>query len=249
MPLPHLDDADLLQVGRLRLVETVAPSVPPHHQQARDAVWNAALKANPIGLFDGPVVVCSGLRRDGDTVQLSWARATYRHFALRRVEGAAVLPSIFVTVAVPTEQGGLLVGRMSRTTAAPGRLQLPGGSMEPPAEAEQLDTEALARHAARELVEETGVDIPVADLRLWTLSRGEHGNIGVYFRAPTQPEARVRERFRATLDAEVSAGREPELCDIVFPRTAADLAVLDGPRVDYLAPILDLHERELLSAG
>jgi 8-oxo-dGTP pyrophosphatase MutT (NUDIX family) len=244
----RLPDAELVGVGDLRLVETLAPDVPVQHQEARDAAWDAAVASNPTGLFDGPVVACADLHRAEHEVVLRWARVTYRHFALRRVPGATPLPSLFVAVAQPTDEGGLLVGRMALTTAAPRRLQLPGGSVEPPGDAEELDAAALARHAARELLEETGIAVDHGDLRLWTLSRGEHGNIGVFFRAPSLPEALVRERFQTLLDAELAAGREPELDDIVFPRSPRDMAALDGPRVDYLAPILDLHESERLQA-
>lgn len=233
-----------MDVRALRLVETTAPPVPPAHQVTQDAVWEAAVLQNPTGLFDGPVVACAGLRRDdAGTVVLSWARVTYRHFALRRVPGAAVLPSVFVAVAQPTGRGGLLVGRMSATTAAPGRLQLPGGSVEPPEARAGLDGSALARHAARELREETGIAVAHEDLTLWALSRGEHGNIGVFFRAPSLPEALIRERFRAVLAAERAAGRDAELREIVLPRSVRELSGVTGPRVDYLHPILDLHAR------
>jgi 8-oxo-dGTP pyrophosphatase MutT (NUDIX family) len=242
MRLQRVDEVELIDARALRLIETVAPPVPAAHRAIQDAVWDAAVRQNPTGLFDGPVVACAGLRRDDDaTVTLSWVRVTYRHFALRRVPGAAVLPSIFVAIAQPTDQGGLLVGRMSRTTAAPDRLQLPGGSVEPPGTGTGLDEAALARHAARELVEETGIAVSHEDLELWTLSRGQHGNIGVFYRSPSLPEALVRERFRTLLAADRAAGRDAELREIVFPRSARELAGASGPQVDYLRPILDRH--------
>jgi len=180
---PH--DVDLWDVGALRLVEAAVPPVPVEHQRERDRVWDAAVAANPRGLFDGPVVVCAGLRRDaGGTVVLSWAPVTYRCFALRRVAGAVVLPSVFVCVVQPTCEGGVLVGRTSAATAVPGRWQLPGGSVEPPAQDAVLDVAALRRHAARELHEETGVLTPAEGLVLRVCSRGARGNLGVYFEAP-----------------------------------------------------------------
>ncbi|CAL9677651.1 hypothetical protein SUDANB95_07977 (plasmid) [Actinosynnema sp. ALI-1.44] len=244
MPQQHVDGVELVEVRALRLVEAAAPPVPAAHRAARDAVWEAAVRQNPNGLFDGPVVACAGLERDeGGTVLLRWARVTYRHFALRRVPDAVVLPSIFVAVAQPTEEGGLLVGRMSATTAAPGRLQLPGGSVEPPDEGACLDVSALARHAARELVEETGIVVGHRDLELWTLTRGEYGNVGLIFRAPALPEVVVRERFAAASEAALAAGGEAELREIVLPGSARVLAGVPGPQVDYLAPILGLHAR------
>ncbi|MFE5660163.1 NUDIX hydrolase [Streptomyces sp. NPDC056517] len=57
-------------------------------------------------------------------------------------------------------------------TAAPGRWTLPGGSVEPPADGQPLDGEALRRDAARELAEELGVRTSDGELRLFAVTRG-----------------------------------------------------------------------------
>lgn len=148
-------------------------------------VWDEAVARNPH-LFDGPVVACTGWEWQRGELVLSWARATYRYRALRRIRGAdgPTPGSVFVTVLQPTEDGELVVGRESPSTAAPGRWQLPGGVAEPPHEREALDMPALRRHAAREPVEETGIGVASEDLTLWGVTRGEHGNVGVHFLAP-----------------------------------------------------------------
>ncbi|MCO5973345.1 hypothetical protein NDW01_33590 [Actinoallomurus sp. WRP6H-15] len=103
-------------------MEVEAPQLSLEEQHARDRVWEAAVEANPC-LFDGPVAACAGLETDGaHGLILSWARVTYRHFALRRVPGnASWLPSLFMDVVQPTDDGRILVGRGSSSTAAPGR--------------------------------------------------------------------------------------------------------------------------------
>ncbi|MFD4880615.1 NUDIX hydrolase [Streptomyces sp. NPDC058420] len=235
--------AELLDVHRLRLVETAAPRLTPGERLAMNRVWDAKVRANP-SFFDGPVLVCAGTRREGpDELTVSWVRTTYRHFALRHVPFATSwLPSFFVSVLQPTDDGSLLIGRMSNSTAAPGRWQLPGGSLEPPEGDAPLDLAALHRHAARELIEETGIDTRPDDLALWNVARAGNGGIGVLFRAPSLPEARLRERFGAMAAAERAQGREPELDDIVLIHSTAQLPLLAGPHADYLEPIVRRYE-------
>lgn len=105
----------------------------------------------------------------------------------------------------------MLVERMSLFTAAPGRVQCPGGSVEPSQDHESLDEAALRGQAACELVEETGIGTAPQDLTLWVVTRGEHGNVGVFFRALSRPESVVRERFAAVVSAQTALGRAPEL--------------------------------------
>lgn len=206
---------------------------------AMDQVWAEAVEANP-SLFDGPVVACAGLDWDGPhSLVLTWARTTYRFRALRQVPGASSrLSSLFVSVVQPTDDGCLLIGRMASWTAAPGRWQLPGGSVEPPDDLEPLDVAALRRHAARELVEETGIDVPLRALPLWLVLRGECGDLGVLFLAPRRPASPLRERFDALVSSETALGRDPELDRIALVRSRADLAALGGPWADYLEPIV-----------
>ena len=212
----------------------------PEHQRARDLVWDEKAQANP-GLFDGPVVACAGLDQAGpDTLVLRWTRVTYRHYALRWVPDAHPLPSLFVDVLQLTDDGALLAGRMSPLTAdrCPGRWQLPGGSVEYPDGKDPLDTAALRHNAARELAEEIGIDTSPEDLGLWGITRGTTGNIGVHFVAPRRPASLMRERFAAVVSSAAASGSEPELDQIAFVRSPADLETLHGPHVDYLEPVV-----------
>lgn len=201
-------------------------------------MWDRAVQATPT-LFDGPVVACAGWEWAGPrTLALSWARVTYRHFALRRVPGASALPSLFVNVVQPTDDGRVLAARMSPSTAAPGRWQLPGGSVEPPQDGEALDEAALGGQAARELVEEMGISASPGTLRLWTVTRGENSSIGLTYLAPALPESVLREGFAAAARAERVQGREPELDEIALVRSPCELAGLAGPHADYLEPVV-----------
>ncbi|GAA5065331.1 hypothetical protein GCM10023259_057570 [Thermocatellispora tengchongensis] len=238
-PPQHRDGVEFLQPGRLRLVEAPAPRPSPQERAAMDQVWEEAVRANPC-LFDGPVAACAGLDRDGPhDLVIAWARTTYRLLALRRVPGAtALLPSLFVSVLQPSEDRRVLVGRMSPATSFPGRWQLPGGTVEPPPAGDRLDAAALTRHAARELAEETGVQLAPQELRLWLVTRGDHGNVGVLFLAPPRPESLLRERHAAAVSAERALGRDPELDEIALVAGPAELPALGGPLADYLEPVL-----------
>lgn len=235
--LRQAETAELLDVNRIRLVEGPAPALSDEHRQGMNRVWDEAVAANP-SLFDGPTVVCTGLDWDGPgSLVITWAAVTYRHFALRRVPGAPARASLFASVIQPSDDGRVLVGRMSPSTAASGRWQAPGGGVEPPADG-PLDVAALRSHAARELSEETGLAATTDDLELWLATRGEHGNLGVFFLAPQQPVEELCGRFTALTSAEAARGRRPEFDQIALVGTSADLTSLNGPRVDYLAPVL-----------
>ncbi|MFD5268817.1 NUDIX hydrolase [Streptomyces sp. NPDC058335] len=235
---------DLFDVERVQLAEVAAPALSPEDEAARDRVWDKAAQTNPA-LFDGPVVACVGLEWAGPRIlSLSWARVTYRHFALRRVPGATALPSLFVNVIQPTDDGRVPAVRMSPSTAAPGRWQLPGGSLEPPQDGETLNEAALVGQAARELVEEMGISTPPDAMRLWAVTRGENRSIGLTYLAPALPESALRARFVSVARAERAEGREPELDEIALVRSPDELAALEGPHADYLEPVVRRYTRQ-----
>ncbi|GGZ71160.1 NUDIX hydrolase [Streptomyces subrutilus] len=232
---------DLFDVERLHLAEAEEPPLPPSDAMARDLVWDGAVLANPA-LFDGPVVACAGLERTGPRIlRLSWVRVTYRHYGLRRVPGATALASLFVNVVQPTDDGRVTVARMSPSTATPGRRQLPGGCVEPPPDGAGLDVCGLAGQAARELIEEVGVHAAPATLRLWAVTRGKHGSVGLTHVAPALPETALRAAFASAADAERDQGREPEPDGIAFVHSPRELAGRAGPHVDYPEPVVRRH--------
>ncbi|WP_405006682.1 NUDIX hydrolase [Kitasatospora purpeofusca] len=236
-PPPPL--AEVLGVRRIRLAEVAAPRLTAEERRARDQVWATMVLANPT-LFDGPVVACADTSwpRPGE-LHISWFRVPYRHYALRRVPSAtAPTASLSVSVLQATDDDRLLVGRMSPTTAAPGRWQFPGGSVEPPPDGERLDLAALRRNAVRELAEETGVATTPTELELRAVTRGQYGSVGVLFLAPPLPEPALREHFTAL------APPERELVELAFVRSPADLPGLPGPHADYLTPVLRHLARE-----
>lgn len=223
--------------------------LPAELEAVRDQAWETAVAANPA-LFDGPVVACAELQwEEPDTLFLRWAAVTYRHYALRRVPGGGALPSLFVNAIQPTDDGRVVVARMSRATAAPGRWQLPGGSVEPPRDGGALDEEALSGQAARELAEEVGVEVKPDELRLWAATRGGNFSVGLTYLAPALPEAELSNRFAAVAAAERAAGHEPELAEIAFVASPHELAGLTGPHADYVEPLVRRYAEAVLRRG
>lgn len=164
-PAKHVD---MFQPLRLRWRRAKSPSVPVRHRLELDQLWTEAVQSNPH-LYDGPSVVVTDLDQSADELVLTWAPVTYRYFMLRRI-GVTCLPCLFAAVIQPTDTGALLVGRSSLATGVPGRLQLPGGVVEPPTSHDSdLDVKYLAREATRELSEETGISIPAESLTLRVL--------------------------------------------------------------------------------
>ncbi|MBL1086835.1 NUDIX hydrolase [Streptomyces actinomycinicus] len=154
---------------------------------------------------------------------------------------AVSAPSVFVSVAQPTDDGRLLVGRMASSTAAPGRWQLPGGTIEPPEASNALDVECLRRHAALELVEEAGREVASEDLELWTVTRGDKGNVGVHFRAPACSADALAEQYTRLVAVESAQGRTPELDRIAFIGSDTDVAGLGGHCADFLPVLAARH--------
>ncbi|MER6359097.1 NUDIX domain-containing protein [Streptomyces sp. NPDC001634] len=233
---------ELSSVRRLLLAETDPPRLTDEQTAAMERRWEEAVAANP-SLFDGPTVVCAGLEwKDSQTLLLTWYRATYRLYLLRLDPVHAVsAPSVFVSVAQPTDDGRLLVGRMASSTAAPGRWQLPGGTIEPPEAGAALDVECLRRHAALELAEEAGREVASEELELWTVTRGDKGNLGVHFRAPACPADELAEQYTRLVSAESAQGRTPELDRIAFIGSDADVAGLGGHCADFLPVLAARH--------
>jgi 8-oxo-dGTP pyrophosphatase MutT (NUDIX family) len=232
------DSADLFDAREVRFTETAGPAVSPALQSFMDGAWDEAVRANR-NLFDGPVVLCTELHQDSaGRLVVSWARATYRYRVLRQLPDAPALSSVFVCVLQPTQDGRLLVGRMSRSTSSPGQLQFPGGIMEPPSTGQPLTVAALRRHAAAELVEEVGIHVADEELDLWLAARVPSGNVGFFFTAPALPDELVIQHHAALADAERARGCEPEFGGVALIYDAADLAAIEGAAADYLRPLV-----------
>ncbi|MGV9322971.1 NUDIX domain-containing protein [Streptomyces sp. NPDC003660] len=225
---------ELRDVSRLRFQETAPPALTVALRTERDRRWAEAVRANPT-LFDGPVAALTGLEHDGaDGLLVSWTPLTYRFRVLRGLPDAPALAGLFAAVLQPCDEGRLLVGRMSPTTSAPGRWQLPGGTLEPPGGGAALDLDLLRLHAARELAEETGSDTPADALLPGPVVRDTQGSLGFLFTAPPCPARELQQRYEELARAEIEAGVNPEFDRVALIGSPAELRALPGPSASYL---------------
>lgn len=231
----------------VRFDEVPSPALPLEVQAAIDKAWGEMLEANPA-VFDGPVILCSGLSDLPDQLTVSWSRASFRYRTVRQIPAAPALSSMFACVLQPTSDGRLVVGRMSGSTSSPGLLQFPGGILEPPPPGQPLTISAVARHAAVELREETGICASAEDLRLWVVARRSNGNVGFFFLAPSVRAETVIQRHASLIRAERSEGQEPEFAEVSLITVSADLDQLIGQPVDYLRPLVDRFREPQLTA-
>ncbi|MBQ1092510.1 NUDIX hydrolase [Streptomyces sp. B93] len=106
---------------------------------------------------------------------------------------------------------------------------------------ETLEEAALAGQAARELAEELGITAAAEDLKLWVVTHGENGSVGLTYLAPPLSETALRARFTAAASADREQGRAPELDEITLVHSPGELAGRAGPHADYLAPIVSRY--------
>ncbi|MER7541009.1 NUDIX domain-containing protein [Streptomyces sp. NPDC097704] len=241
VPEPTRPPVEFLDARGLVFGERPTPVLSPWERREVDRLWEETTAHNPA-TFDGPLVAALGLDQPGDgSLVVRWAPMTYRYRALRRLRPPEQVPgSVFVTALLPTEDG-LVVGRGSPATAAPGRWSLPGGAVEPPPADKPLNMAELRRHAARELVEETGVRVAVEALRLWALTRGNRfGSLGFHFLCPPQSGAQVRLLHADLSLVQAKSGSGPELDQIAFVPSQAAAGRL-GLTADYLPQVLDRY--------
>jgi 8-oxo-dGTP pyrophosphatase MutT (NUDIX family) len=208
---------------------------PASEQRCADQ-WAAAARANPA-LFDGPIVLATGLDWDDGRCSIRYVESSYSKYVWMREVRTTEEPrvgSLYVSVLAVTADGYLLTGRMAPDTSTPGRIQLPGGNLEPNAAGL---SEAVAREtAARELEEETGVALDAKSLVLThVICSEESADVGVlYATTLARTLSEVEQEFLAHIRGE--SNEFDQLVAFVPGRGVARGA--PGPFVDYLPAVI-----------
>jgi 8-oxo-dGTP pyrophosphatase MutT (NUDIX family) len=206
--------------------------------------WASQAALNPH-LFDGQLVEVRDLEWRGRGCHIRWSVNRYALSLWRRAfppdsDDAPFARAVFAAVAVEAPDGSLVVGRMGSHTSTEGRIQCPGGQIEPPDDGE-ITLDYIRSEAARELVEETGVIVDLNGAPIWTVKTGgKYGDVGIYFKAKASNIEETFDRHCRTLDA---AGELPEFGSLIFVNAEPAAAAAEPP--DILRPHLD-HLQPLL---
>jgi 8-oxo-dGTP pyrophosphatase MutT (NUDIX family) len=179
-------------------------------QRKRSGVWNGrVLLLNRYAIRDG---VLRGACFETDYANLcAWRDWNFPDPGVY---------NFFAAAALRAADGAYLVGEMAPSTAAAAQLYFPCGTPDP----EDIGAGGLldlAGSLARELREETGIDVATLDAAPgWCLVR-DGGYLAVMKRLTAHQSA---EELRAAIMRHLASESQPELSDIRVPRT--DLAAM-----------------------
>ncbi|WP_375463518.1 NUDIX hydrolase [uncultured Methylobacterium sp.] len=201
--------------------------------------WRRRVAGQPA-LFDGPVLLACDCAIVGEVCRLSLFETTYARFLAYRDGGSpdGHVANAFAAIVPWSADGAVLLGRMGAHTANAGQIYFPCGTPDPgDVRGESVD---FSGSAGRELLEETGLDLPEDAPEDWVCLRGE-GQLA--FLRPV----RFSDAAATLIDRmETHAIREdePELSGIVAVRSAADIdAAMPGFVRAYLASAFDAGAR------
>ena len=126
--------------------------------------------------------------------------------------------NVFAAAALQAADGAYLLGEMAPSTAAAGQLYFPCGTPDPE-DITAGGTLDLAGSLARELLEETGIDIATLDAAPgWCLVR-DRGYFALMKRLTARQSA---EELRFRIMRHLASGPQPELSDVRIVRGRAE---------------------------
>jgi 8-oxo-dGTP pyrophosphatase MutT (NUDIX family) len=173
----------LLAGSHLRLVPLGPKSWPKRQIESVQSEWLALQAVHPY-LFDGQMASVDHVKVADGCSAIYWNIDQYRYYCLRSHGLGYVSRCLFVSVAMLTKDGFLLVGRMNDATSSPGRWQLPGGNFVPPDETVDASNAVVVGEARREVIEETGLDLMRQEIVPWRLKLGgDHDDAGLIYKA------------------------------------------------------------------
>jgi 8-oxo-dGTP pyrophosphatase MutT (NUDIX family) len=226
-----------VEIARLDAVEIVVQPWTWSFAQARRMDMDshfAALQRERPALWNGRVLLLHRYARENGVLRGASFETDYASFLAWRDWGcpAAGVFNVFAEAALQSADGAFLLGQMAPFTSLAGQWVFPGGTPDRDdiSPGGMLD---LAGSVARELLEETGLDIGICKVEPgWTLVR-DGGFVALLKRVRVNESA---EQLRANIMHHLASEAEPEFSAIRIVRGPADLDPFT-PRflVEYLA--------------
>ncbi|NNH76046.1 NUDIX hydrolase [Nocardia uniformis] len=240
---------DVRRAQSLLLRRVAAPSYTTAELGEIARCWSERQQGNPH-LFNGPIVVARDVSWTAEhQCRIDWSTGTYAQYLWRHAADVSrrrrpYARVVFASMLARTGEGDLVLGRMAGHTATPGRIQLPGGNVEPPGHERDLTAATVRGHALRELHEETGLTPQYHPPRLWGVTVGSAGDVGVLFEVRVAGRATVGDTFTRHCMAAETTRETPEFDSLITVAAAGDGRVDDREGlseaygVDYLPEVL-----------
>lgn len=215
---------------RLTVLDGPHPWV-TENQLAIEANWEREVAANP-SLFNGLMVFQRELSFDGGHIEGRGHMVPFAAFLHWRRSGRdAGGHHLFAMPVILSADGAVIAIRMAETTANPGRVYSPAGSLDA---SDVIDgTCDLHGNMCRETMEETGLDLN--DMTAVTGLRAVHvANSVAAFRVFRSPRSEAM--LRADVTNHIAADPRPEISELIGIRSPAPAAHDYSPA---MLPVLD----------
>ena len=213
-----------------------------------DAWWENWSATRPH-FFNGSLIACQSCEMQSEgRVEIVWYRTCYAHYLQRAVPQPITAPAhaLFSSVGVLSASGSLVVGRMSKRTSSPHRLQLPGGNIGLDATG-SLSLSHCTEEACREFEEEVGISVPSESLKLWRVKTGgDFDDIGLVFVGRlAMSDIEIEQAFDNHQLALLDRGESPEFDRLMLVRPSSACFSESAECVDYLPGVAKLLASEL----
>jgi len=215
MPKPEIIELDRVEIA----VEPWSWEFASARRAAIDRHFASRQRERPA-LWNGRVLLVHRYEIDHGVLRGACFETDYASFLAWRDWG---LPdpgvfNVFAAAALRAADGAYLLGEMAPSTAAAGQLYFPCGTPDPE-DITAGGTLDLAGSLARELLEETGIDIATLDVAPgWCLVR-DRGYFALMKRLTARQSA---EELRSAIMRHLASGPQPELSDVRIVRGRAE---------------------------
>ncbi|SEN03516.1 NUDIX domain-containing protein [Lihuaxuella thermophila] len=218
-------------------------------QEQIDHYWNT-VNRDQERFTRGTIYTVSRMESNPDFLNVELVKTDYAHYLYtnrKSLPEAYACQVIYSAVMLVTQDEQVLIGEMGTDTAHPGRLQFPGGSVDPrDVYGNRVD---LRESVIRECREEIGFDLKNRQLvgsfdPKYVKLGGPFRSIAVIYKANLRLTSReLQELYAKHVQSLLSAGETPEFTSLTFVSTDPEAVRKfcredQREKVDYLEPVL-----------